>query len=181
MVYCLGRTIQWVNYFILSCLLGFLLALHCIMYKKLNKRWSCRVFKRNRVQVLSLSLLLTTIQFFKMTFMMDYADLFMLLLAQLIRFLIWALTLRNFLKSGMDLMVKTSVTKLIVFVTKVSTIVGATFFTLYGIYMLVEENFEHKDVLSFRSPEFIIQASLNMFIVLIFLFSACSTSKMIKA
>ena len=113
--------------------------------------------------------------------MMDYADLFMLLLAQLIRFLIWALTLRNFLKSGMDLMVRTSVTKLIVFVTKVSTIVGATFFTLYGIYMLVEENFEHKDVLSFRSPEFIIQASLNMFIVLIFLFSACSTSKMIKA
>lgn len=49
MTYCVGKTIQWVDYAVLSCLLSFLLALHCIMYKKINKRWSFRVLKRNRV------------------------------------------------------------------------------------------------------------------------------------
>ena len=104
----------------------------------------------------------------------------MLLIAQISRFIIWALTLRNFLKSGMDLMIKTKVTKMIIFVTKLSTILGAVFFTAYGVYMFVEANFYDKDVLDCKSPEFVIQSSFNLIIVLIFLFAACSTSKMIK-
>ena len=146
------------------------------MYKKINKRLSWLVMKRNRVQVLTFSILLTFIQFIKLTFIWDSADLFMVLVAQLSRFLVWALTLRNFLKSGMDLMLKTKVTRTIIFVTKVSTILGAVFFTAFGVYMWIEANFYDKDVLSCKSPEFVTQSSFNLIIVLIFLFSACSTS-----
>ena len=51
-----------------------------------------------------LSLFLTMSQFLKMTFLMDYAELLLLLFAQLLRFVIWSLTLKNFMKSGMDLL-----------------------------------------------------------------------------
>ena len=78
-VYCVGKVVIWANFFVLSVMLGFLLALHCIMYTKINKRWSFKVFKRNRVQILTISLLLTTIEFIKMTFILVYADLLMLL------------------------------------------------------------------------------------------------------
>ena len=48
-VYCYAKTIEWVNYFILTCLLSFLLTLHCIMYKRINQRCSLQILKRNRV------------------------------------------------------------------------------------------------------------------------------------
>ena len=101
--YCVSKTIEWFNYLVLSCLLGFLLALHCIMYKKVNKRCSFKIFKTNRVQILSLSLLMTGALFVKLSFRMKYADLVILLVAQLLRFLIWSLMLINFMKSGIDL------------------------------------------------------------------------------
>ena len=132
--------------------------------------------KRNRVQVLTFSILLTLIQFIKLTFIWNSGDLFLVLVAQLSRFLVWSLTLRNFLKSGVDLMLKTQVTRTIIFVTKVSTILGAIFFTAFGVYMWIMANFYDKDVLSCKSPEFVTQSSFNLIIVLIFLFSACSTS-----
>jgi len=81
----------------------------------------------------------------------------------------------------MDLMIKTHATKLIVKILKASTIIGACFFCAYGFFIVIEANFYHKNVLSCKSYEFVIQACLNMVIVLIFLFSACTTSKMIKA
>ena len=146
------------------------------MYKKINKRLSWLVMKRNRVQVLTFSILLTLIQFIKLTFIWNSGDLFLVLVAQLSRFLVWSLTLRNFLKSGVDLMLKTQVTRTIIFVTKVSTILGAIFFTAFGVYMWIMANFYDKDVLSCKSPEFVTQSSFNLIIVLIFLFSACSTS-----
>jgi hypothetical protein len=68
--YCIGKTLEWIGYFILSVLFSFLLALHCIMYTKINKRWSFKIFSRNRVQILSLSLLMTSLLFLKLTFMM---------------------------------------------------------------------------------------------------------------
>ena len=36
-IYCIGKTVEWVNYFLLSILLAFLLSLHCLMYKRINK------------------------------------------------------------------------------------------------------------------------------------------------
>ena len=41
--------------------------------------------------------------FVKLTFMLQFASLVLLLFAQLLRFLIWSLTLINFLKSGIEL------------------------------------------------------------------------------
>lgn len=79
--YCLCKTIEWFNYFALSALLTVLLILHCIMYKKINRKLSLSIFRRNRIQILSLSLLMTTILFIKLTFIMDYADLVLLLMA----------------------------------------------------------------------------------------------------
>ena len=49
MEYCVFKTAEWTNYLVLSGFLAFLLAGHCIMYKKVNKRWSWLIFKRNRV------------------------------------------------------------------------------------------------------------------------------------
>ena len=151
------------------------------MYKKINKRWSFRVFKRNRVQVLTFGVILTASQFIKITFMWDYGDLLILLLGQLLRFLIWSLTLRNFLKSGMDLMIKTYAVKIIIRVLQVSIVVGACFFVGYAVYLVVQESVYNANVLTCQSPEFVIQASLNLAIVIIFLISACSTTKMIRA
>ena len=102
-VSCVSDTVQWFIYFVLSCLLAFLLSLHFLMYTKINKRCSFRVLKRNRVQILVLSLTLTMAMFVKLTFMLDFASLVLLLFAQLLRFLIWSLTLINFLKSGIEL------------------------------------------------------------------------------
>ena len=79
--YCISKTIQWINYVILTCLLSFLLTLHCIMYRKINKRWSFLIFKRNRVQILTLSVILTSSLLIKLTFMMDYMDLVLLVFA----------------------------------------------------------------------------------------------------
>ena len=37
MVYCATRCVEWINYFILACFLTFLLVIHCIMYKKVER------------------------------------------------------------------------------------------------------------------------------------------------
>ena len=49
LMFCICNTIAWFNYLVISCLIGFLLAIHCIMYKKINKRCSLRILTRNRV------------------------------------------------------------------------------------------------------------------------------------
>ena len=79
--YCVGKTLEWIGYFVLSVLFSFLLALHCIMYTKINKRWSIKIFTRNRVQILTISLVMTFALFIKLTFMMNYGDLLLIVLA----------------------------------------------------------------------------------------------------
>ena len=148
MVYCVGKTVEWLGYFVLCVLLSFLLSLHCIMYKKINKRWSFRVFKRNRVQVLTFSVMLTGSLFIKEMFFLDYFNLVILLLGQLLRFLIWSFTLRNFLKSGMDLMIKSHAVKVIRKVLLVSMVGGTCFIVGYAIYLIIMESVYKKSVLS---------------------------------
>ena len=105
---CVTLIIEWVNYLILTCLLAFLLTLHCLMYTRINKKCSVKILKRNRVQILILSVCMTSAMFIKLTFLFSLMNLILLLLAQLLRFLIWSLTLINFLKSGMDLVTSES-------------------------------------------------------------------------
>ena len=49
MAYCITITLEAFGYFVLSILLGFLLALHCMMFKKAKGKCSWQVFKRDRV------------------------------------------------------------------------------------------------------------------------------------
>ena len=79
----------------------------------------------------------------------------MLLAAQMLRFIIWSLTLLNFLKSSMELMVRTNTIALILKVVKISTWVGAAAFTAYAIFLMTEENKFGKDVLSCHTVEFV--------------------------
>ncbi len=179
--YCVSKTIEWLNYLLLTCLLGFLLALHCIMYKKLNKRCSLKIFKRNRVQILTLSIVMTSALFVKLTFRMKYADLVILLFAQLLRFVIWSLTLINFMKSGMDLIISSQNTKVILRLLKICTLIGVGFFSGYAIYLIVQEQRNDRNVLSCNSSEFLVQGFLLLAIVTIFLLSAIRTSRLLKA
>ena len=88
--------------------------------------------------------------------MLDYGDLVLLLMAQFMRFLIWSFTLQNFLKSGMDLMIRTYTVKMILKILRVSIIGGACFFIGFAIYLIVQESAYDKNVLSCQSPEFVI-------------------------
>ena len=86
--------------------------------------------------------------------MFVYTDLVLLLLAQLLRFLIWSLTLRNFIKSGMELLVVK--TRLILMSLTSSIVAGGCFFTGYIVYLLIMKTVYDEDVLSCKSPEFVI-------------------------
>ena len=125
------------------------------MYTKINRRWSFKVLRRIRVQILTFSVILTIIQLVKITFITYRADLLMLLATQMLRFIIWSLTLLNFLKSSMELMVRTNTIALILKVVKISTWVGAAAFTAYAIFLITEENKFRKDVLSCHTVEFV--------------------------
>ena len=89
--------------------------------------------------VLVLGLLLTTSQFLKMTFMMDYAELLLLLFAQLLRFVIWSLTLKNFMKSGLDLLHQWSGAKLTLKILRLFIYTGTICICGYGIYLICQE------------------------------------------
>ena len=134
--YCIADTFEWVNYFILSVFLSFLLAMHCIMYKRINKKWSWRILKRNRVQVLILSLSLVIIYFIKETFIFIWADLLIIVIGQLLRFLIWSLTLMNFMKSVTSLFVNPRF-KLILKFLRLYVVVGTLIFVAYAITLVL--------------------------------------------
>ena len=122
---------------------------------------------------------MTIILFVKLTFLLDYADLVLLLFAQLSRFLIWSLTLINFMKSGIDL-VNTGGTQVTLKILKVYCFVGAAGFTAYAVYLIVQEKLNNVDILSCKSIEFTIQSVFLLFIVTLFLFFAIKTHMVIN-
>lgn len=165
--YCITMTIQWINYLLLSCLLSFLLTLHCLEYKKINKRCSLLIFKRNRVQILTLSVVLTTNLFIKINFTWDYLDLLLLVFAQLLRFVIWSLCLLNFMKSATSLVPNPRI-KVIIRFLKIYIYIGVAFYVSYGITLIFIKEFKNKYILNCKSPEFIIQASFATLTLSIF-------------
>lgn len=166
-MYCTGKTIEWVLFFILCGLLSFLLTLHCLAYKKMNKHWSFLVFKRNRVLVLTLSVLLTGCMFIKLTFMMDYGDLLLLVIAQLLRFLIWSLTLLNFMKSATSLVVNPAI-KLVIKWLRILTYIGLAVFIGYGITLMIIKEVTDTTILTCKSREFIVQSAFLLLILGVF-------------
>jgi len=87
---------------------------------------------------------------------MEFADLVLLLLAQLFRFIVWSLMLINFMKSGMDLMVRSKAIKVTLRVLKWSIVAGTCFFSAYGFYLVYEKQVNDVDVLGCGTAEFTI-------------------------
>ena len=178
-MYCLGKTVLWVNFAILTCLLGFLLWLHCILYKRVNGKCSLRVFKRIRVATLTLSVLLTGCMFIKMTFMMNYADLVLLILSQLLRFLIWSLTLMNFMKSAASLTVSPRI-KVAIKLLKGVIVIGLLVYIGYAFTLGVIAQTTDRQILSCHSREFIIQNTFMVILLLVFIYYASLVTKEIN-
>lgn len=63
-------------------------------------------------------------------------------------------------------------TKFILATLTACIIAGACCFICYAVFLIIEAHVFDKDVLKCHSPEFVIQASLNMTIVIIFLCTA---------
>ena len=127
-----------------------------------------------------LSIVLTVTMFIKMTFMMDYADLVLLLIAQLLRFLIWSLTLMNFMKSMLDLLESQSV-KLTLKILRGFSFFGAACFSAYGCYLIIEKKLNDLDVLSCKSNEFVVQSIFLIVLVTVFFICAVKITKLINA
>ena len=106
------------------------------MYRKINKRWSWLIFKRNRVQILTLGVVLTGSLLTKLTFMMDYTDLLLLIFSQMLRFVIWSLTLMNFMKSATALIPNPAIKTTIRFL-KIYMYIGIFFYVGFGIALVV--------------------------------------------
>ena len=171
---------MWINYVILTCLLAFLLTLHCLMYKKINKRWSFQIFKRNRVQILTLSVILTSCLLIKLTFIEDYLDLLLLVFAQLLRFVIWSLVLLNFMKSATSLVLKPSIKRGIKFL-KIYIYIGLFVYVAYGTTLILIKELTDKYILSCKSREFIIQASFLLLILVVFHYYAVQVTREINS
>ena len=88
------------------------------------------------MQVLSLSLLQTGAMLVKMTFLMDYFDLVLLVLAQLLRFLIWSLTLKNFMESAASLVVDQKI-KQVIKALNLANYIGLLLYITYGVLVVV--------------------------------------------
>ena len=182
MVYCATRCVEWINYFILGCLLAFLLVLHCIMYKKVDRGCNLKILKRNRVQVLILSNILVWTLFIKLTFIFHdkFSGQIFIVLAQLLRFLIWTLTLINFMKSGMAL-VRSKTTKFTLKILYIFTYGGAIAMIAYGIFVIIrnsERNYGD-DLLTCKNKDFLVQACVLLAVVSVFLVFSVRTSKLI--
>lgn len=180
-VYCTGKTLEWIFFLALVIILTFLLTLHCIMYKKINKRWSWLIFKRNRVQILTLSVLLTGCMFIKLTFLMDYADLVLLVIAQLLRFLIWSLCLLNFIKSATELVTNQTLIKFTIRFLKIIINIGLVVYIGYGITLIIMNEVRDTNILSCKNREFIIQSATLLTLIALFHYFAIRVTKEINA
>lgn len=74
----------------------------------------------------------------KMTFLMDYFDLVLLVLAQLLRFLIWSLTLKNFMESAASLVVDQKIKQVIKALT-LANYIGLLLYITYGVLVVVAQ------------------------------------------
>ena len=138
----------------LSGFISFLLAIHCLMYKRINKKWSWRILKRNRVQILALSLVMNVILFIKLTFNFDLLSLVIIVVGQLLRFNIWSLALMNFMKSVASL-IKSRRVKFIIKCLNLYVVIATCGFVGYSISLIVIEQATSHEILSCKSYEFI--------------------------
>lgn len=97
----------------------------------------------------------------------------------MLRFIIWSLTLMNFMKSGLDL-VESAGVKVWLKALKITSVIGAACFLGYAFFLIYQERINNKDVLNCRSTEFLWQSVLLIFIVSIFFFFTVRTQILIN-
>ena len=176
-VHCTCSTMLWLGFITLVGLLSFLLSLHCIMYKRINKKCSCRIFLRNRVQTLTMGILMSIFQFLRYTFMLKDIDLVLLICCQLLRFQIWSLTVHNFMESAATLITDPKI-QMTISALKIFNIVCSVCYLAYGLVLIVQGEIGRD--FDCHSVEFIIQNTLLMFILVIFYVFACKVNAAIN-
>ena len=81
LAYCTTRLVEYSIFIAIFGILIFLLVFHCMIYKKINRRWSWAIFKTNRMLVLTLSLVMVSCMIAKMTHYTLWMDLSFLIIA----------------------------------------------------------------------------------------------------
>ena len=110
---------------------------------------------------------------------MDYFDLLMLIASQLLRFVIWSLTLMNFMKSATSLVTNPAI-KLIIKCLRIYIYVGVTLYVAFGIWLVLEKELSSEDILDCKSKEFIVQSSFLLLILVIFYYYAVQVTREIN-
>ena len=111
---------------------------------------------------------------------MDYADLVMLLFAQLSRFLIWALMLLNFIKSATSLTVNPTLKATIRWL-KMYIYIGVLIFVAYAVIIILMNELEDRDILDCNSREFMIQNAMALILLIVFIYYAIQVTKSINS
>ena len=110
---------------------------------------------------------------------MDYLDLVLLLFAQLLRFIIWSLTLMNFMKSATSLVVNPTI-KLIIKCLRIFIYVVVGIYVAFGITLVLMATLKQTDILNCKSPEFITQNSFLILTLMVFYYYAVQVTKEIN-
>ena len=126
--------------------------------------------------MLTLSVLLTGCMFIKLTFIMDYGDLILLVFAQLLRFLIWSVTLLNFMKSATSLVINPAI-KIVIKWLRILTYFGLVVFIGYGITLMLIKEIGDRTILSCKSREFIVQSAFLLMILGVFHYFAIKVTR----
>ena len=111
---------------------------------------------------------------------MDYADLVMLLFAQLSRFLIWSLMLLNFIKSATSLTVTTTLKSTIRWL-KMYIYIGILIFISYIVIVILKNELQDRDILDCNSIEFIIQNAMALILLIVFIYYAIQVTNVINS
>ena len=88
--------------------------------------------------------------FIKLTFVLDYADLVLLVFAQLLRFMIWSLTLKNFMQSAASLVLDEKI-QMTIKALKIAIYVGLVVYIAYGVLVVLAQVLSQKDILDCHS------------------------------
>ena len=117
--------------------------------------------------------------FIKLTFVLDYADLVLLVFAQLLRFIIWSLTLKNFMQSAASLVLDEKI-QLTIKALKIAIYVGLVVYIAYGVLVVLAQELTNEDILDCHSQEFIIQNAVLGLILIVFIYYAFKVNKVIN-
>ena len=97
----------------------------------------------------------------------------------MLRFVIWSLTLMNFMKSATSLVPNPAI-KLIIKCLRIYIYIGVGFYVSFGITLVLMQELLSEDILSCKSREFIVQSSFLILILIVFHYYAAQVTREIN-